>query len=117
MKMTIKMQVLKPGNEVRGWIGAERVDTEKGSQKMERCAMIASIIRMLSFQIIGSQGEKKKMLDKSEVLQTLTILRDTEEDDTTKWYITRAIAWVKDAQIVRDGQIVVECEDDKGESD
>lgn len=34
MKMTIKMQVLKPGNEVRGWIGAERVDTEKGSQKI-----------------------------------------------------------------------------------
>lgn len=57
------------------------------------------------------------MLNKSEVLRTLTILRDTEEDDTTKWYITRAIAWVKDAEIIRDGKIVVECEDDTGKSD
>ena len=26
--LQLKMQVLKPGNEVRGWIGAERVDLE-----------------------------------------------------------------------------------------
>lgn len=59
------------------------------------------------------------MLNKSEVLQTLTILRDTEEDDTTKWYITRAIAWVKDAEIPKDKdiQVILGNEDDTGKSD
>lgn len=54
MKMTIKMQVLKPGNEVRGWIGAERVDTEKGSQKMERCATSADITQTPILRITGN---------------------------------------------------------------
>ena len=54
MKMTIKMHVLKPGNEVRGWIGAERVDTEKGSQKMERCATSADITQTPILRITGN---------------------------------------------------------------